>query len=665
MTEEKQPPLQSLSRASLLELRAVLERLERRNWWLWGVMVTVLVLLAGALATFTLPAVLGQQDRDYEFQIGLALRGLVGMVLLFSTYAVYQQYLNRRLRQQMADQIEVMAQLQVRAEEFHQLAMLDPLTGLYNRRVAEEHLTAEISRSGRHDYDLTVLALDLDGMKEINDTLGHAAGDLTLRVFSNRLKKAIRSSDLAARMGGDEFVVILPECHPELVPRVLARLSETEVEYAGKRFPVIFSAGWVGYQPGERADQFLERADQALYANKRTGKVEEQVAKAQADMRQAQRLQTVGRLAGSVAHDFNNLLMLIKGYCELLLEQMPPDSPSRKHLTEIQKASDRAGTLTRQLLAFARNQAIELRVLDLNEVLLEMESLLRRLAGAGVELAVVPGSFNGRIKADQGQVEQVILNLGVNAREAMQEGGRLTIETSEVALDDEFARTHRGARPGCYVLLRVADTGVGMDSETCAHAFDPYFSTKEGSGGTGLGLTTVYGIVKQGGGYLWVDSELNRGTVMQVYWPCAPVEPAEVGASRGKTLAVDGPETVLVVEDEEALRSLAREYLQSCGYQVILASDGREAMAVADKHHGPIQLLLTDVVMPGMTGWELAKLLTIRHPEIRVVYMSGYTDDAVVRRGLLDPSVVFLQKPFTLEALSRKLKEVMRTDAKV
>lgn len=665
MTEERQLGQGAPSVVSLHELRAAFDRLEQRNWWLWGIMVVVLVLIAGALATFTLPAVLGQQDQDYEIHIGVALRGLVGMVLLFSTYAVYQQVLNRRLRRQLADQIEVMAQLQVRAEEFHQLAMLDPLTGLYNRRVAEEHLTAEISRSGRHDYDLTLLAIDLDGMKEVNDTYGHAAGDLALKVFSNRLKKAIRSSDLPARMGGDEFVVILPECHSELVPRVLARLSETEVEFAGKRFPVVFSAGWVGYQPGERADQFLERADQALYANKRTGKVEEQVAKAQADMRQAQKLQTVGRLAGSVAHDFNNLLMLIKGYCELLLEQAAPDSPSRKHLTEIQKASERANTLTRQLLSFARNQALELRVLDLNEVLLEMESLLQRLTGASVEVVMAPGAFDGRIKADQGQVEQVALNLAANARDAMPEGGRLTFATSEVALDEEFCRTHRGARPGNYVLLSVNDTGVGMDSDTCARAFEPYFTTKEGSGGAGLGLTTVYGILKQGGGYVWVDSEPSRGTTVQVYWPCVPVETRGAGVAQEERAGVDGPETVLVVEDEEALRNLAREYLQSCGYKVILANGGSEALAIADKHRGPIRLLLTDVVMPGMTGWELAKLLTIRHPEIRVVYMSGFTDDAVVRRGLLDPSVVFLQKPFTLEALSRKLKEVTRSDAKV
>jgi diguanylate cyclase (GGDEF)-like protein len=665
MTEEKQPALQVPSAASLHELRGALERLERRNWWLWGVMVAVLLLLAGALATFSLPAVLGQKDPDYEFQVGLALRGLLGMVLLFSTYAVYQQLLNRRLRRQLADQIEAMAQLQVRAEEFHQMAMLDPLTGLYNRRVAEEHLTAEISRSGRHDYDLTLLSIDLDGMKEINDNLGHAAGDLALRVFSNRLKKAIRSSDLAARMGGDEFIVILPECHAELVPRVLARLSETEVEYGGKRFPVVFSAGWVGYQSGERADQFLERADQALYANKRTGKVEEQVAKAQADMRQAQKLQTVGRLAGSVAHDFNNLLMLIKGYCELLLDHTPPDSPSRKHLMEIQKASERANTLTRQLLSFARNQAIELRVLDLNEVLLGMESMLRRLAGAGTEVVIAPGGTGAAIKADQGQLEQVLLNLAVNARDAMPEGGRLAIETSEVTLDAAFTETHRGARPGDYILLRVSDTGVGMDAETRARAFEPYFTTKENSGGTGLGLTTVYGIVKQGGGYVWVESEPKRGTTVSVYWPRLPAEAARVEAPGEKVAAGDGPETVLVVEDEEALRNLAREYLQSSGYHVLLASSGTEALSVADKHAGPIHVLLTDVVMPGMTGWELAKLLTIRHPEIHVVYMSGYTDDAVVRRGLLDPSVVFLQKPFTLEALSHKLREVMRTDAKV
>ncbi|MGH8459889.1 MAG: ATP-binding protein, partial [Nevskiales bacterium] len=339
----------------------------------------------------------------------------------------------------------------------------------------------------------------------------------------------------------------------------------------------------------------------------------------------AQKLQTVGRLAGSVAHDFNNLLMLIKGYCELLLEKTPPDSPSHKHLTEIQKASERANTLTRQLLSFARNQALELKILDLNEILADMGSMLKRLCGASTELALSPKAVDARIKADQGQVEQVILNLAVNARDAMHDGGRMALETSEVTLDADFVKVHHGARPGRYVLLRVSDTGVGMDPATQARVFEPYFTTKEGSGGTGQGLATVYGILKQNGGYIWVESELNKGTAVSVYWPCLPAEQAEAVAAAGRAAATDGPETVLVVEDEEALRNLAREYLQSSGYQVLLASSGTEALAIADKHRGPIQLLLTDVVMPGMTGWELAKLLTIRHPEIHVVYMSGYT----------------------------------------
>jgi DNA-binding response OmpR family regulator len=285
--------------------------------------------------------------------------------------------------------------------------------------------------------------------------------------------------------------------------------------------------------------------------------------------------------------------------------------------------------------------------------------LLRRLCGASTELTLAPGGADARIKADQGQVEQVILNLAVNARDAMPEGGRLAIETGEMTLDDAFAEAHRGARPGPYVFLRVRDTGVGMDSETCARAFEPYFTTKEGSGGTGLGLTTVYGILKQTGGYVWMESEPRQGTTITAYWPAVPSEPASVEAAAEKAAATDGPETVLVVEDEESLRNLAREYLQSTGYHVLLASNGAEALAIADKQRGPIHLLLTDVVMPRLSGNTLAERVLGQRPKTRVLFMSGFTDSALVRHGITSGEVDCLLKPFTANTLLQKVREVL------
>ncbi|MGH9861960.1 MAG: diguanylate cyclase domain-containing protein [Candidatus Acidiferrales bacterium] len=658
------PTLQPASETRLREIRAGLEKLERRGWWLWAAMVVVVLLLTGGLASFSLPSLFPRTDPAQQFEISIAIRGLLGLVLLFSTYTIYQQMLNRRLRQQVADQIGALTQLQVRAEEFHQLAMLDPLTGLYNRRVCEEHLTAEISRATRHDYPLTVLALDLDGLKDANDKFGHAAGDLVLKAFASRLKKAVRSSDLPARMGGDEFLTVLPECDPELVPRVLARLTGLEVEYSGSKIPVPFSAGWVGYQAGERPDQLLERADHALYSNKRTGKVEEEISRAQAEIRQSQKMETVGRMAGSVAHDFNNLLMLIKGYSELMTDQLPPDSPQRKNVGEIQKAAERAAGLTRQLLAFARNQALEPKVLEVNPLIQDFESMLRRLVGAEILLVFEAGSVQGRIKADPGQIEQIVLNLVVNARDAMPNGGTVKIRTADATLDPLFVAQHPGSRPGSYVLLQVADSGVGIDEETKAHIFQPFFTTKEKGKGTGLGLTTVYGIVKQCGGYIGVDSEPGHGTIFSVYFPRLEAEALPAPVPAAAAAATDGVRTVLVVEDELALRELARQFLTSNGYRVLEAGSGQEALNLADSDAGAIHLLLTDVMMPGMTGWELAKRIRIRHPEVRVVYMSGYADDDAVRQGLLDPSVDFLQKPFTLEMLSQKLRDVLESPAK-
>jgi PAS domain S-box-containing protein len=376
-------------------------------------------------------------------------------------------------------------------------------------------------------------------------------------------------------------------------------------------------------------------------------------------LRQAQKMEAVGRLAGGVAHDFNNLLTVINGYGELTLGQLTPGHLAREGVEEMKRAGERAAALTKQLLAFSRQQMLAPRLLDLNVVLEDLERLLRRLIGEDIELITRTEPNLGKVKADPGQIEQVLLNLAVNARDAMPKGGRLTLETRSVELDEVYTRAHPEARPGPYAVVAVSDTGVGMDKATLARIFEPFFTTKEAGKGTGLGLATVYGIVKQSGGHLSVETEPGRGSRFEVYLPRAE-EVRRLGKShQGVRGLPGGTETVLLVEDEEAVRSLTRSVLQRCGYTLLEAPDGVEALAVAQKYGECIDLLVTDVVMPRMGGRELAERLAVPHPAARVLFLSGYTDDAVVRHGVQEAEVAFLQKPFTPSALATKVREVL------
>ncbi len=376
-------------------------------------------------------------------------------------------------------------------------------------------------------------------------------------------------------------------------------------------------------------------------------------------LRQAQKMEAVGRLAGGIAHDFNNILTAITGYAGLLLEDLAGDDARRADVDEIRRAAERAAALTRQLLAFSRQQVLAPRVLDLNELVTNLDKMLRRLIGEDMELVTVPAPDLGAIRADPGQLEQVLVNLVVNARDAMPEGGRLTIETANVTLDEEYARLHAPAVPGRYVLLAVSDTGMGMDPETRSHIFEPFYTTKEKGKGTGLGLATVYGIVKQSGGFVWVYSEPGQGATFKIYLPRVdePAQPLEPLATA--TTSLRGTETVLLVEDEVTVRAVAREMLERQGYTVLEATGAEAAMALAEAHRGPIHLLLTDVVMPGSSGRALADRLTALRPELRVLFMSGYTDEAVVRHGILERGVAYLQKPFAPEGLARRVREVI------
>jgi PAS domain S-box-containing protein len=377
-------------------------------------------------------------------------------------------------------------------------------------------------------------------------------------------------------------------------------------------------------------------------------------------LRQAQKMEAVGRLAGGIAHDFNNILTAITGYADLLLEDLGATDPRRQDADEIHKAADRAAGLTRQLLAFSRQQVLQPTVIEVNKLVGDLEKMLRRLLGEDVELTTRLAPTTGRVKADPGQLEQVIMNLAVNARDAMPTGGKLTLETGNMDLDESYATDHYPARAGPFVMLAVSDTGIGMSEETQAHMFEPFFTTKEKGKGTGLGLATVYGIIKQSGGFVWVYSELGHGTTFKLYLPRVQElaerasEPAQAPARPAR-----GTETVLVVEDEAPVRSIARQVLERHGYTVLEAPSAEAALDLVTRYSGTIHLLLTDVVMPGLNGRELATKLASLRPDARVIFMSGYTDDAVTRHGVLEPGSAYVQKPFTPDAIARRVREVL------
>jgi signal transduction histidine kinase len=389
-------------------------------------------------------------------------------------------------------------------------------------------------------------------------------------------------------------------------------------------------------------------------------RAEEALRLAEAQLRQAQKMEAVGRLAGGVAHDFNNLLTVIRGYSELILSRLAPADPARREMEEVKKAADRAAGLTSQLLAFSRRQFVATKIVDLNAIVMNMDGMLRRLLGEDIiDLCADLEPHLGSIKADPGQIEQVIMNLAVNARDAMPTGGQLTIQTRNVTIGKGPRRETLMLDKGTYVLLAIRDTGHGMSEETQSHLFEPFFTTKEKGKGTGLGLSTVYGIVKQSGGTIGIESTPGLGTTCKIFFPkvdeiaqAAPVTNGAVGRAIGR-------ETILVVEDDPSVRGLVQEALRLSGYEVLVARHGIEALLSGAKHPGPIHLLLTDVAMPQMSGPEVAEKLTVVRPEIKVLYMSGYPDHPVFEQGGINRDTAFLQKPFTPHLLTQKVREVL------
>ena len=470
-------------------------------------------------------------------------------------------------------------------------------------------------------------------------------------------------NDAAAQQGqrprGELLGRTMPECYPGIEHTAMfAELQRCMTDRAHGRMEneFIFPDGSKGYfelrfVPVDRGVCVL-----SMDVTERR-RSEEALALSQEQLRHAQKMEAVGRLAGGVAHDFNNVLSVVLGYAGMILADLGPDAPIRADLDEIQKAGLRGAALTRQLLTFSRQQATHRKAIDLGDVVEAMEGMVRRLAGEGVEVTQILGADLGRVMADTGQVEQVLMNLVVNARDAMPEGGRLTIQTRNVELDDDYARMHHGVAAGPHVMLAVTDTGTGMDKATQARIFEPFFTTKATGRGTGIGLATVFGIVQQSHGHVWVYSEPGHGTTFKVYFPLARGDgPPDASPPRPAGEGEGGSETILLVEDDDQVRAGTSHILRRAGYAVLEAANADEALRVSERFDGRIDLLLTDVVLPRVAGPQIAERLVASRPDLKVLFMSGYTDEAVVQHGMLDVDAAYVEKPITVWALRRHVR---------
>jgi two-component system cell cycle sensor histidine kinase/response regulator CckA len=583
-------------------VRAGMSTVERREWWLWSSAVLVMMLLTMGIASFLLPLL-----RRGEFELGglhlpSIVRGLVGLVLLFDIHVVYQQLQIHRIRRLLLEREELFRVITENAAD----------------------MIAVVDTKGRFLYSSPAY----------ERILGYAADELRQTTVFDQIHPAdcalLFEATQAKRSSGNGRRVEYRIRHRDGNWCMLESTTSAIVNAQGEvqRFVIV---------------------NRDITARK---SLEDQ-------FRQSQKMEAVGRLSGGIAHDFNNILGVIIGYAEILQEKLEPGNRFRGCADEILLAGRRAASLTRQLLAFSRQQVLASRVLELNAVIADTEKMLRRVIGEDIELNTNLSSELGRVKADQSQIEQVILNLAVNARDAMPEGGTLTITTENTELDTVAVRRYSyPVKPGRYVLLSVNDTGVGMDVETQARIFDPFFTTKEKAQGTGLGLSTVYGVVKQSDGYIHVNSEIGVGTTFKIYLPLLdqPADP-EPGRTESKP-PQGGAETILLVEDEDMLRTLTRNVLELLGYAVLEAANGQHACALSEQQVSPIDLLLTDVVMPGMNGPALAQRLMASRPGLKILYTSGYTGQGI-GQGVLPELCHFIPKPFTREDLARKIREVL------
>lgn len=479
-----------------------------------------------------------------------------------------------------------------------------------------------------------------------------------------------RDEKFGLSLGADRFVIkpqeplVLVQIIRDVFAEVHTEARDTHEDYYHEENRIFSEYSEVLFHKLEKKIADLEQTNLELNRNlTERNRAEKEKSALQEKLRQSQKLETIGLLAGGVAHDFNNLLTIILGNAQLALLDPRVKDTLKARLVEIMMASERAADLTRQLLAFGRKQILEMQILDLSHVFQKIDKMLRRIIGEDIQLVVIPSLPVGKVKADPWQIEQVLMNLAVNARDAMPDGGRLTIEAANVELDDEYARKHISVQPGKYVMLSVSDTGEGMTPEDMERVFDPFFTTKARSRGTGLGLSAVYGIVKQSGGNIWVYSEPGIGTTFKIYLPQVDETLDKAGETSIEEIP-GGHETVLVVEDDDTVRQLAVMILERYGYKVLEALDGNAALFLCEEFKDPIHMILTDVVMPGMSGRKLIDHIDhIKkiHPEIKVLYMSGYTDNAIVHHGILDAGTNFIQKPFTVDGLARKVRKVFES----
>jgi two-component system, cell cycle sensor histidine kinase and response regulator CckA len=705
-----------------------LRGIERREWWLWATAVIVTLLLTAGILSF-LPVLLSVNERsEYIFTLRRAMWGLLGIVLLFDFYTIYQQLQLHRMRRRLFEREELFRLIGDNAADMIAVVDMDGKR-IYNsqsygrvlgydeselkssssfeqihpedrERVREAAAEARVAGVGRTlEYRIRHKNGSWLVLESTASVIRSRSGEPQKLVIVNRditeRKKAaesLRQSESGFRSMVEDAPYGIFRCRSDgrLVsanpafermlgyedPHKLLQSNLVEDVFGGPgEFQKLKSLLEGGKEFKDVAVELRRRDGAQITVRCRGRSVKDQEGVPSFDvfaedvtekrilerqLQMAAKMEAVGRLSGGIAHDFNNLLGVIIGYSQLFKRKLEPASPLLEHAQEIEKAGQRAAALTRQLLAFSRQQVLTPAVLNLNDLVTDMVKMLPRLIGEDITVSTSLAAGLATVKADQGQIEQVIMNLAVNARDAMPDGGNLRIETSNRNFDEAYTRHHPGARAGEYVMLAVIDSGMGIDAEALAHIFEPFFTTKEVGKGTGLGLATVYGVVKQSEGYIWVDSEPGKGASFQIFLPKVDEEPASRIAARDSDgEATGGSETILLVEDSEPLRKVTQSFLESHGFRVLVAQNGEEALQVAACYAGRIHLLLTDVVMPGINGRVLAQRLLSKRRGVKVLFISGYTDSFVAIHGVLDRGMTLLDKPFTEEDLIQKVREVL------
>jgi PAS domain S-box-containing protein len=583
-------------------------KIERRQWWLWASAIVITLLLTVGVASFAYE--FDQSDPTFVFNLRQSIRGLVGLVFIFNLYTIYQQLQIHRIRRQLSNQEQMFRLITENAED----------------------LITVVDRSGKRLYDSPGYT-----------RLGYSREDLQGGPVPEQVHPDDREALIAARVETFETGV---------GPRVEYRFRRKDGEWRileSTRSPVRNERGEIenvvivsrDITERKQAEELLRRRDEEL--------------------RQSQKMEAVGRLSGGIAHDFNNLLGVIIGYSESIEYRLAPADPLRKSAEEIRKAGERAASLTNQLLAFSRQRALQPQVLDLNALVSDMGKMLKRLIGMHIELTTKLSTTVCQVKAEQSQIEQVLVNLVVNARDAMPEGGKLLIETSNLDVNESLAGSFPFLQPGPYVLLTVSDTGIGMDANTQRHIFEPFFTTKGPGQGTGLGLATVYGVVKQSSGGLTVDSQLGKGSTFKIFLPRTQESAIAPASDKPSAKVSKGTGTILLVDDEEALLNLTAERLKECGYSVLPARDGIQALEIARSFQGPIHLLLTDIMMPRMGGLALARSMSELRSGIRIVFMTGHAERGDIYREALRSGAESIQKPFSNERLIRLVGHMLDT----